>query len=55
MADPHGGLEDLERRLLRHTSAAFAEDPLRVLRGMQMVARFRLDPVPATVAEPAAP
>ena len=34
--DPYGGRQDLENRLLRHVSPAFAEDPLRVLR----VARF---------------
>lgn len=48
--DPCGGLHDLRERRLRHTSAAFAEDPLRVLRGMQFIARFGLDPAPATVA-----
>ncbi len=48
--DPCGGLTDLRERRLRHTSAAFAEDPLRVLRGMQFVARFSLRPDPATVA-----
>ena len=32
--DPYGGRADLENRLLRHVSAAFAEDPLRVLRVM---------------------
>lgn len=36
LIDPYGGLADLERRVLRHVSAAFSEDPLRVLR----VARF---------------
>jgi len=50
VADPWGGLEDLDRRLLRHTSAAFGEDPLRVLRGMQLAARFDLQVAPATVA-----
>ena len=35
--DPYGGLEDLEAKVLRHTSDAFAEDPVRVLR----LARFR--------------
>lgn len=40
--DPHGGLGDLERRILRATSSHFAEDPLRVLRGMQFAARFDL-------------
>jgi tRNA nucleotidyltransferase (CCA-adding enzyme) len=38
--DCHGGLADLEAGALRHTSQAFAEDPLRVLRGMQFAARF---------------
>ncbi len=36
LIDPFGGRLDLQRRLLRHVSPAFAEDPLRVLR----VARF---------------
>lgn len=40
--DPHGGREDLEKRLLRHVGPAFAEDPLRVLRGFQLGARFDL-------------
>ena len=34
--DPYGGQADLQNRILRHVSGAFAEDPLRVLR----VARF---------------
>lgn len=34
--DPYGGQQDLQNRVLRHVSPAFAEDPLRVLR----VARF---------------
>jgi tRNA nucleotidyltransferase (CCA-adding enzyme) len=49
VVDPFGGLRDLERRVLRHTSHQFAEDPLRVLRGMQFVARFCLRPDPDTV------
>ena len=48
--DPHGGLRDLEDRVLRHVSEKFSEDPLRVLRGMQFVARFGLAPAPETVA-----
>lgn len=40
LLDPHGGLEDLEQRLLRHVSPAFAEDPLRVLRVARFAARF---------------
>lgn len=36
LIDPHGGVADLDARLLRHVSEAFAEDPVRVLR----IARF---------------
>lgn len=49
-ADPFGGRRDLAARILRHVSPKFAEDPLRVLRGMQFVARFGLEPAPETVA-----
>lgn len=49
VVDPYDGLGDLDRGVLRHTSHQFAEDPLRVLRGMQFVARFALRPDPATV------
>ena len=38
--DPYGGLADLERRLLRHVSPAFAEDPVRILRVARFAARF---------------
>ena len=38
--DPYGGQEDLRAGILRATTAAFKEDPLRVLRGMQFAARF---------------
>jgi tRNA nucleotidyltransferase (CCA-adding enzyme) len=48
--DPFRGLEDLAARILRHTSEKFGEDPLRVLRGMQLAARFDLDVAPETVA-----
>jgi tRNA nucleotidyltransferase (CCA-adding enzyme) len=40
ITDCHGGLADLEAGILRHTSAAFSEDPLRVLRAVQFAARF---------------
>jgi tRNA nucleotidyltransferase (CCA-adding enzyme) len=36
IVDPYGGEKDLQERVLRHVSPAFAEDPLRILR----VARF---------------
>jgi tRNA nucleotidyltransferase (CCA-adding enzyme) len=38
--DPYGGLQDLENRLLRHVSGAFAEDPVRILRAARFAARF---------------
>ena len=40
LIDPYGGVADLNNRLLRHISAAFAEDPLRVLRVARFAARF---------------
>lgn len=40
--DPFDGAGDLRRKVLRATGPAFAEDPLRVLRGMQLAARFDL-------------
>ncbi len=46
--DPHGGRGDLAAGVLRHVSDQFAEDPLRVLRAMQFLARFCLDPAPET-------
>jgi tRNA nucleotidyltransferase (CCA-adding enzyme) len=42
LLDFHNGRVDLAQRILRHVSPAFAEDPLRVLRGMQFAARFKL-------------
>jgi tRNA nucleotidyltransferase (CCA-adding enzyme) len=38
--DPYGGQHDLEARLLRHVSPAFAEDPVRILRAARFAARF---------------
>lgn len=40
LIDPHGGARDIEDRILRHTSHAFAEDPIRVLRLARLRARF---------------
>lgn len=40
ITDPYGGRRDLEARLLRHVSPAFAEDPLRVLRVARFAARY---------------
>ncbi len=47
--DPLGGEADLRAGLLRHSSPRFVEDPLRVLRGAQFVARFDLVAAPETV------
>jgi tRNA nucleotidyltransferase (CCA-adding enzyme) len=47
--DFHGGLRDLEGKILRHTSSAFSEDPLRVLRVMQFAARFDFDVATETI------
>ncbi|QBY03715.1 multifunctional CCA addition/repair protein [Thalassotalea sp. HSM 43] len=38
--DPYGGQQDLAKKLLRHVSSAFAEDPLRVLRVARFAARY---------------
>mgnify|MGYP002656229708 CR=1 FL=1 len=38
--DPYQGRQDLEKRLLRHVSDAFIEDPLRVLRVARFAARY---------------
>ena len=40
--DPYSGIADIESLTLRHTSDAFSEDPLRVLRGMQFAGRFNM-------------
>jgi tRNA nucleotidyltransferase (CCA-adding enzyme) len=50
LLDFFGGAEDLKNRVLRATSEAFAEDPLRVLRGMQLACRFDLTLDPGTAA-----
>ncbi len=40
LVDPFGGRQDLERRLLRHVSEAFVEDPVRILRVARFAARY---------------
>ena len=40
IVDPYGGQRDLAAGLLRHVTAAFVEDPLRVLRAARFAARF---------------
>lgn len=40
LVDPFGGRQDLERRVLRHVSPAFSEDPVRLLRLARFATRF---------------
>jgi tRNA nucleotidyltransferase (CCA-adding enzyme) len=40
LIDPFGGQADLQGRVLRHVSDAFAEDPVRILRVARFAARF---------------
>ncbi len=48
LVDPFGGVADIEARVLRHVSPAFAEDPVRILRAARFLARFA--PLGFTVA-----
>jgi tRNA nucleotidyltransferase (CCA-adding enzyme) len=50
LLDFHNGAGDLKHKILRHTSPAFTEDPLRVLRGFQLAARFELTLAPETAS-----
>jgi poly(A) polymerase len=48
--DPHDGLGDLERRLLRVVSEeSFRDDPLRLLRAARLATDLGLEPDPGTV------
>ncbi|MEY4562323.1 MAG: hypothetical protein RLZZ618_1600 [Pseudomonadota bacterium] len=40
LVDPYGGQQDLNAKVLRHVSEAFAEDPVRILRLARFAARF---------------
>ncbi len=40
LTDPYGGAADINNRVLRHVSEAFAEDPVRILRVARFAARF---------------
>lgn len=40
LVDPFGGQRDLAARVLRHVSAAFVEDPVRILRVARFAARY---------------
>lgn len=49
LIDPYHGREDLHRGILRHTSEAFAEDPVRVLRTARFAARYDFEIAPGTI------
>jgi tRNA nucleotidyltransferase (CCA-adding enzyme) len=52
LIDPYGGSDDLERRVLRTVSPnSFAEDPLRIVRGLRFVSQFDLDPDERTLEQ----
>jgi poly(A) polymerase len=52
LVDPYGGGADLQRRVLRTVSErSFAEDPLRLVRGLRFVSQLGLDPDEATLAQ----
>ena len=40
LIDPYHGKEDLDNKILRHVSAAFVEDPVRILRVGRFLARY---------------
>ncbi|WP_090044844.1 multifunctional CCA addition/repair protein [Limnohabitans sp. 2KL-27] len=40
IVDPYGGQRDLQAKVLRHVTDAFAEDPVRILRLARFAARF---------------
>jgi tRNA nucleotidyltransferase (CCA-adding enzyme) len=40
LTDPYGGQRDIQDKVLRHVSLAFAEDPVRILRLARFAARF---------------
>ena len=40
LIDPFNGQQDIQNKILRHVSPAFAEDPVRILRAARFMARF---------------
>jgi tRNA nucleotidyltransferase (CCA-adding enzyme) len=52
LVDPFGGRDDLDHRVLRTVSASsFAEDPLRLVRGLRFVSQLGVDPDVETVRQ----
>ncbi|MDH4234851.1 MAG: multifunctional CCA addition/repair protein [Gallionella sp.] len=50
LIDPYNGIADLRAGVLRHVSAAFSEDPVRILRAARFAARFGFTIAPDTLA-----
>jgi len=50
LIDPFHGKVDLEQKVLRHVSEAFAEDPVRILRVARFAARFGFSVARETMA-----
>ena len=52
IVDPHNGREDIERRILRTVSeTSFAEDPLRIVRGLRLLSQFGFEPDASTLRQ----
>jgi tRNA nucleotidyltransferase (CCA-adding enzyme) len=49
LIDPYHGIADLRAGVLRHVSAAFSEDPVRILRAARFIARFGFSIAPETL------
>jgi tRNA nucleotidyltransferase (CCA-adding enzyme) len=50
LTDPFHGQRDIKQKIFRHVSAAFSEDPVRILRLARFAARFSVAPVDFSVA-----
>lgn len=50
LIDPYNGVADLRAGILRHVSAAFSEDPVRILRAARFAARFGFSIAPETMS-----
>jgi tRNA nucleotidyltransferase/poly(A) polymerase len=52
LVDPFGGREDLRRRVLRTVGErSFAEDPLRLVRGLRLISQLGLEPTEETLQQ----
>ena len=52
LVDPYGGRRDIEARVLRTVSPkSFAEDPLRIVRGLRFISQLDFDPAPETLEQ----